>query len=713
MNWWARPSEWNDAAATPAGGRFAPPATHYFAFLSYSHRDEAVAQWLHSALERFKVPSSLAGRLTAEGVIPRRLTPVFRDRHELAASDDLDEEIREALAASRCLIVLCSLAAASSKWTNAEIVAFKRIHPEGCVVAAIVAGEPFASELKGREQEECLPPALRQKYDRRGRPTGRRAEPLAADLRESGGGRRAGFLKIVAGMLGVGLDDLVQREQLRRQRRLAGVTAGSLAGMLVASVLAVTAIQARNEARDQRREAEGLVAFMLGDLREKLEPIGKLDALDGVGSRVLEYYSKQDTSDLSDGALLQRSRALSLTAQVAYLRGDVESAQQLYRQAMGGTAEAVRRSPDDPQRLYDHAQNVFWIGELARKRGQMGDAGAAYREYKRLADQMVAIEPDNLKWRMEAAYSNVNIGIVLRNQRRFAEAARRFASALGPMESVASIDRANVEHQAGLASVLGWAADAERDRGDLDAAIRIRRRQIDFLRRLLADGVANVNFRVRLIPAHRGLGTLLSSTRGPESGIEQLRLAVAEADRLIPIEPGNTYWKGLAAQARLELAETLLLLGHRAGAAAEARAGCDLAAQVLARDSGTTWRGLQTACLAMNARLTIHTGADAEALRFAEEALASARTEHSDDRTRDRYTIAAAYRLLGDIHQRLGEAGAAKTAWAAGLAQLPRNVAERPSEMDERAELLSRLGWVDEARLLTEKLNAMGYRRPA
>ena len=32
---------------------------------------------------------------------------------------------------------------------------------------------------------------------------------------------------------------------------------------------------------------------MLGDLKDKLEPIGKLDALDGVGSRVLAYYRRQ------------------------------------------------------------------------------------------------------------------------------------------------------------------------------------------------------------------------------------------------------------------------------------------------------------------------------------------------------------------------------------------------------------------------------------
>lgn len=331
MNKWSRPFEGSHASVGPAGARSAPAQHFYFAFLSYSHDDGEDADWLHQELERFRVPSSLVGKLTANGVIPSRLTPIFRDRHELAAGHNLTDEIRLALSASRCLIVLCSPAAAKSKWTNAEIETFKRIHPDGPIIAAVIAGEPLASDIPGREEEECFPPALVAKYDRRGKPTGQKTEPLAADLREGKGGRRTGFLKIVAGMLGVGLDELVQRETVRRQRRLAWLAAASLGGMAVTSTLAVTAIQARDSARDQRREAESLVAFMVGDLRAKLEPIGRLDALDGVGSRVLGYYSKQDTSQLSDDALVQRSKALNLTAEVAFNRGNLDEAQELYR----------------------------------------------------------------------------------------------------------------------------------------------------------------------------------------------------------------------------------------------------------------------------------------------------------------------------------------------------------------------------------------------
>ena len=104
-------------------------------------------------------------------------------------------------------------------------------------------------------------------------PTGG-AEPLAADLRPDADGRRLGFLKLVAGLSGVGLDALVQRDAQRRVRRVTAVTAAALAAMLVMAVLTGLALSQRREAERQRAEAEGLVEFMLTDLRDEAERSG-------------------------------------------------------------------------------------------------------------------------------------------------------------------------------------------------------------------------------------------------------------------------------------------------------------------------------------------------------------------------------------------------------------------------------------------------------
>lgn len=712
MTIFPRPSEWIRSAT---GGVERQSRVHreqhYFAFLSYSHRDEATARWLHEELEKFRVPSAFVGKVTDHGPVPRRLTPVFRDLKELPASSDLGTEIREAIAGSRFLIVLCSPSSAASHWTNAEIEAFKKVRPESCVLAAILAGEPFASEIPGQEQDECLPPALRYHYDSRGRRTRKRVEPLAADLSTDGEARRLGFLKLVAGMLGLGLDDLVQRETMRRHRRLALVTAASLTGMVVASGLAITAIQARNEAHDQRSEAEGLVGFMLGDLRDKLDPIGRLDVLDAVGARALEYYAGQDESGLTDEALAQRSRALTLMGEIATARGDLDAGLARYQEAMTGTAEMVRRKPDDPQRLFDHAQNVFWVGDIALQRGRLGPAEAAMREYKRLADRMVALEPDNRKWRMETQYADNNLGALLHKQRRYAEAAGQLERAVATSESLAAGDPNNQEFQLSLAESLAWLADAQFGAGRLDEAIAMRERQVALLT-TLADRYPNhADYRQRAVPARRALGRWLASRGALEPGLEQVSAAVRIGQQLIPVDPENMQWQEYTAGAQLDLAKILLIAGKHDDAVAQTMAGCELIERLARRDRTiANWRSLEVECLGQRARVASQGGAHREALALAKLALARAKSDQRGDPVDARVAIITAYKLVGDVYDRSGDRRAALPFWNSGLSLWPKQLSATPREMSMRAEMLSGSGRAAEARPILERLRTAGYR---
>jgi tetratricopeptide (TPR) repeat protein len=684
--------------------------TRYYAFLSYSHKDKELADWLHRELERFRVPGSLSGKLTANGVVPRRLTPVFRDQQDLSAGGELAEEIKAALAASQFLVVLCSPTAAKSRWTNQEIESFKRTRPEGCVLAAVAAGEPFASDVPGREDEECFPPALRFKYDRRGHRTAKRAEPLAADFREVGEGRRLAFLKLVAGMLGVGLDELVQREQTRRSRRLAYLAAASIAGMAVTSTLAVTAIQARNEAREQRREAEGLVAFMLGDLKDKLEPIGKLDALDGVGARVLAYYQKQDASELSDAALLQRSKALSLMAEVANARGDAQTALKLYREALAGTAETMRRKPDDPEPIFEHAQNVFYVGEIAADLGQLKAAESAMRQYKQLALKMVALQPDNMKYRMEVEYAEVDLGTVYWNQRRFAEAASQFAQGLQTIEALATADPGNADYQKSLTETLAWLADAQMSAGQLESATKLRERQVAMVTAALSR-TGDVIYRQKRVPAERALGNLYAARGQMDRAVQHLKAAVADSDQLAAIESDNTLWELNGYRARFDLIRYLIATSDIAAAGTETDNACAAVKRLLSKDSQRPeWRAGLRDCWIARARVALSSKQPKRAASFAEEAVAVGKTVKTSDPVQEKYMLASAYLLLGEALKASGNPDGAKTAWEAGLGVIPPNAAERPSETKEHRDLLDRLG-ADSA-ALTRRLDAIGYRNP-
>ena len=172
----------------------------YFAFISYKSEDVEWAIWLQHELEHYHLPASFNGRTD----VPQELRPVFRDIDELSAGN-LPEQIKQALVNSLNLIVICSPQSAKSLWVNQELEIFISLGRTNRVFPFIV---------EGNSPSEFFPPALLNL------PKGE--ERLGGDVSKKG--RDAAFVKVVAGMLGVGFDSLWNRyekekaEEERKQR---------------------------------------------------------------------------------------------------------------------------------------------------------------------------------------------------------------------------------------------------------------------------------------------------------------------------------------------------------------------------------------------------------------------------------------------------------------------------------------------------------------
>lgn len=226
----------------------------YKAFISYSHADKAAAKWLHTFLEAYRVPKNLVGKKTSVGITPQRLTPIFRDQDELPASGDLGKELQNALNNSEFLIVICSPNAAKSKWVNEEIRQFKLMHGESLVLALIVNGEPNTDG--NNTEQECFPAALKYQIQDNGELSDIACEPIAADIRKNADTKRLACLKLISGLTGLKLDDLVQRDSARHIRKLAQISIASVLAAVFSVSLAIYANDQRVEANKQRVIAE-------------------------------------------------------------------------------------------------------------------------------------------------------------------------------------------------------------------------------------------------------------------------------------------------------------------------------------------------------------------------------------------------------------------------------------------------------------------------
>lgn len=249
----------------------------YWAFISYSSKDSHWGQWVIRSIETYRIPKSLVGLRSACGSIPDRLYPVFRDRDELRVGADVGEELRQALASSRHLIVVCSpYSADPTSWVNKEITSFQVMGRERDVMGLVVAGVPNASNMAGSEAQECFPLALRYAVNSDGSLTEERAEPLATDVTREDerprASRRKALLKLIARMIDVDFDTLEQRDRRRRKQRIVAwsisaiILLGALLG-LAALWLAADAHATSQELAKQAKEklaTEPDLAFLLG-----------------------------------------------------------------------------------------------------------------------------------------------------------------------------------------------------------------------------------------------------------------------------------------------------------------------------------------------------------------------------------------------------------------------------------------------------------------
>src|SRR5256714_4980953 len=313
----------------------------YWAFISYSHADEEWAKWLHKSLETYRVPRKLVGRTTSQGEIPKRVFPIFRDRDELPGASDLGGKLKDALSQSRSLIVICSPKSGVSKWVNEEVKAYKTLGLENRVFCLITDGEPNAPPDSGLL--ECFPAAVRFQVGRDGEVTSEPAEPIAADARPGKDGRANALLKLLSGLLGVGYDELRQREKQRQRQRTLKRSALAVAGMLlvIGSYVAVadaglnlpaarklrTIIDRHNVSvfrpAHSNAEIHAAASAMRSELLEAVKhgqtPQGHIAAsLKSDGDKSLEYWSNAQASsaclttpELSDGDAQQLLKAIA------------------------------------------------------------------------------------------------------------------------------------------------------------------------------------------------------------------------------------------------------------------------------------------------------------------------------------------------------------------------------------------------------------------
>ncbi len=427
------------------------PAPVYSAFLSYSRQDAAIAQRVLSRLESYRLPRRLHPRTGAWNDKTRRLKQLFRDLDEMTVAPDIDSAVREAMAASAYLIVLCSPQSAKSDWVSREIEMFRAMHGDTTILTALIEGTPATA----------FHPALLHNVG------GALMQPLAADFRPEGDGPQLARLKLVAGMAGVPLGELVRRDAQRRMRQFALAAAALLVFLGIVAALIITAQRSRQDAVQQSARAGTMSRYMLDDLRDKLKRYGSLGMLAEVNQGVMETFRGRSLAGLSDAEREQLAKLRLAIGEDAEQRGDLAGARIEIAEAGRITAARLAAAPDDPQRIFDHAQSQYYIALVDWLTNDRSGAQAAFQAYRDLAGRLVAADARNADWSMEVGYAEENLGMyALRSQLDTGTAAAHFRDALKAFQTTVRLRPNDRDAASAITDTYAWLGDTLRLRGD-------------------------------------------------------------------------------------------------------------------------------------------------------------------------------------------------------------------------------------------------------
>jgi tRNA A-37 threonylcarbamoyl transferase component Bud32/tetratricopeptide (TPR) repeat protein len=342
-----------------------------------------------------------------------------------------------------------------------------------------------------------------------------------------------------------------------------------IAGTVVSTLLAVRATKAEHVAKEERTRAkaaaaraEALIDFMLGEFRNEVQKVGKLDLLESVGDKATAYFSSLDPRDLDEKTLLQQARTLRQIGEIRMAQARYAQAILAFSTANRYAATLVSRNPKNGEMLFERAQTEYWIGFVHRKRGDVATMGDWFARYRDTGVALVALDPKNASSHEELAYGHHNLAVFDLDEGRFDAARRGFVAELETLAAVVQDRPQDRSLQFRVIDANSWLGTIAERTGNFPLAIEQFARQVASLELMVQDDPGTAKWRAKLADALALHATVLAITGRRADSLALRNRASALLEALVTGDPENRTWEMALAYLRLREARLLRAEGH-------------------------------------------------------------------------------------------------------------------------------------------------------
>lgn len=302
-------------------------------------------------------------------------------------------------------------------------------------------------------------------------------------------------------------------------------------------------IESEEIAQRERSEAESLLGFMVGDFADKLRSIGRMDLLDGVSTKALEYFSKGIDQRLSATARYQHAQTLSAIGEVSYSRGKRDEARVAFTSSQDRLQKLNEENPEDFATVKSLGASFFWLGQIAFDVGQWDLSEKLLNSYRRHCERLIELQPSNTESLIELSYANNSLGTLFLKRRNYSAAREYFESSLALKSRALSLQQNNVALRADRADTLSWIASTLLSLGDATASLKLHeeeQKELENIKRSSAN-TASVNLLLANSLRHQANVHSVRGALGIATELNKRALYLMEQS--IAEDPENIQWK--------------------------------------------------------------------------------------------------------------------------------------------------------------------------
>lgn len=334
-----------------------------------------------------------------------------------------------------------------------------------------------------------------------------------------------------------------KQANIGRWRRRA-VMLALVALTLISVAMSIRSIEAETQAQQKRLAAENLLGFMVGEFADKMRGIGRMDLLDGISNKALEYFSDfsaDDASYLSFEARFQHGQTLEAMGEVAYSRGNIDEAHSALIAARERMLPLLEMQPQHLSLLKTLGANAFWLGQLEYDKSDWLATQPWFEQYLTYSQAMYQYAPDDNDALMELSYAQNSLGSIYMKQQNFTDAREAFEQSLQLKLQLWDKDQTNSQLIADIADTRSWLASAASAQGDISAAIKIHEQ----IQQLLVNNALEKQpyLLERLSSSYRFLASLMSYQGHLSQAFTKAQLGLETITNALKQDPDNDVWK--------------------------------------------------------------------------------------------------------------------------------------------------------------------------